>query len=624
MFSLPKVRKSNFLPLLSTLVLVLSVFVGINFVLQQEVNREAQAQVQLQTANPNANPDTRKILNYLSCLPNRSDNRVISGQYTSGPGADGQLWPPNAYEDYVVRLYNETGKWAAMIGMDYSGVSLSDFSLADIQSVNQQLINHWNQGGLAILMWTAPNPWGGKVRDNYDRIDVTELITPGTSVNKIWMSMLDKVAKGLADLRDAGVVVLFRPFHEMNGEWFWWSFGKGGQVSPAQFTMLWRHMFDYFTYTKGLNNLIWAYGPDREHIPLASWQKPVLYYYPGDAYVDIVGLSVYSDTFDDWGGYSDLVALGKPFFFLEQGPRQQRCCGNWDTTIVTQSIKQRYPKITGFLFWSDWPDNIMSIVTNLNAATLMNDPWVITREEFNWSQADGSCPLPSVSPSPPTLTTTPTSPPPPSGANLVRNPSFESGTQDWAFHTDGVGTFTLGSPAYEGTSAAKVGITTPGTNVQLYQTGISLEANTAYTLSFAARSNTGHDVSVVIHQHGSPYTNYGLSDFVANLTSSWQSFSTTFTSTNSLPVNDARLRFWFAPYDVTGDEYSIDAVSLSKTTATCTLTGDINCDKVINILDFQLLSNNFGTTDSAADLNKDGTVNILDFQILSNNFGKSQ
>jgi len=48
---------------------------------------------------------------------------------------------------------------------------------------------------------------------------------------------------------------------------------------------------------------------------------------------------------------------------------------------------------------------------------------------------------------------------------------------------------------------------------------------------------------------------------------------------------------------------------------------DINSDSVVNILDYQILSNNFSTSDSDSDINEDGVVNILDFQILSNNFG---
>ena len=72
-----------------------------------------------------------------------------------------------------------------------------------------------------------------------------------------WMHELDILAAGLGELQDAGVVVLWRPFHEVNGDWFWW-----GGKKPETFIRVWRHMFDYFTKTKKLNNLLWVYGPE--------------------------------------------------------------------------------------------------------------------------------------------------------------------------------------------------------------------------------------------------------------------------------------------------------------------------------------------------------------------------
>ena len=71
------------------------------------------------------------------------------------------------------------------------------------------------------------------------------------------MQELDQLAAGLEELKEAGVVVIWRPFHEMNGDWFWW-----GAKPPAEFVKVWRHMFDYFTNTKQLDNLLWAYGPN--------------------------------------------------------------------------------------------------------------------------------------------------------------------------------------------------------------------------------------------------------------------------------------------------------------------------------------------------------------------------
>ena len=99
------------------------------------------------------------------------------------------------------------------------------------------------------------------------------------------MEELDTLAAGLKQLQDAGVVVLWRPFHEMNGDWFWW-----GGKNPEAFINVWRHMFDYFTKTRGLNNLLWVYGPNHG--------KKTAAYYAGDGYTDVVGLDAYTDFVD--------------------------------------------------------------------------------------------------------------------------------------------------------------------------------------------------------------------------------------------------------------------------------------------------------------------------------------
>jgi len=189
---------------------------------------------------------------------------------------------------------------------------------------------------------------------------------------------------------------------------------------------------------------------------------------------------------------------------------------------------------------------------------------------FEFGSAGSPPPPPSTSTPTPTATTTatvtPTSPLPASG-NLITNPSFEDGTQNWLFFTDAAGTFTASSPAYEGAFSARVAITAEGNNVQLYQKGISLEPNASYSLTFAAFSSTGHDLDVKLHKHGDPFTNYGLNSKV-NLGTAWNTFNLEFT-TNDLsggaPVADGRLRFWLAPYGAAGDEYFIDAVFLAKT-----------------------------------------------------------
>ena len=149
-------------------------------------------------------------------------------------------------------------------------------------------------------------------------------------------------------------------------------------------------------------------------------------------------------------------------------------------------------------------------------------------------------------------------------SNLIDNPGFESGTTSWKFYTNGTGTFNEALPGYEASNSAKIALFSGGSNIQLYQKGISLEPQTRYRFSFAAYSSTGHDLRIALIKHGSPFTLYGL-DQTINLTKDWQEFSTEFTTTGFTDtVNDGRVRFWLTPFAVAGDKYYIDNVRLEK------------------------------------------------------------
>ena len=150
------------------------------------------------------------------------------------------------------------------------------------------------------------------------------------------------------------------------------------------------------------------------------------------------------------------------------------------------------------------------------------------------------------------------------GDNVVQNAGFESGTSDWRFYTNATGSFTVAGPGDGSANAAVVTTTTVGSNIQLYQPGVSLQPNTAYRLTFSAFSNTGRDLRVSVQKHGSPYTNYGLNRAIADLGTGWQTFTFDFTTTGfSTPVTDARLMFWFASDAAPGDLFRIDNVSLT-------------------------------------------------------------
>ncbi|MCL7413796.1 MAG: carbohydrate binding domain-containing protein [ANME-2 cluster archaeon] len=148
--------------------------------------------------------------------------------------------------------------------------------------------------------------------------------------------------------------------------------------------------------------------------------------------------------------------------------------------------------------------------------------------------------------------------------SINMNPNFESGTEGWNFYTNGKGTFSISSPGYDSSNAAQVTLSSVNTNIQIYQEGITLEPDTRYRLSFAAYSTTGHDVTVKMLKHVSPYTAYAP-DFTANLDTSWQTFTTEFTTSGfTNTVDDGRLRFWFAPFAASKDIYYFDNIRLEK------------------------------------------------------------
>jgi mannan endo-1,4-beta-mannosidase len=154
----------------------------------------------------------------------------------------------------------------------------------------------------------------------------------------------------------------------MNGGWFWW-----GAQPPDQFIRVWKHMFDYFTNTKKLDNLLWVYGPNHGQKSAA--------YYAGDRYVDIVGLDAYTDFIDPERirGYPEVAALPKPFGFTEFGPHgSQNPPGDYDYTRFIKGIETHFAKAVFFMSWNaKW-----SLARNNNVKELLAHPWIVNRDDL--------------------------------------------------------------------------------------------------------------------------------------------------------------------------------------------------------------------------------------------------
>jgi mannan endo-1,4-beta-mannosidase len=347
----------------------------------------------IEPADALASDDARRVLAYLAELPSRSRNRVLSGQFVCSaavePGQQAGTLndTPGCYERYVTALHRQSGRWVALVGGDYA--RLGDAWRLDLSRTNEPLIAHWRRGGLVTVGWHARNPWtGGDARDKSVIGNIDELLDESTQAHAAWMQALDQIAAGLAQLQQAGVVVLWRPLHESNEPAFWWGAGQPNAPSPEQMVRLWQHMFDYFTRVKQLHNLLWVYSVTPREKP---GTQPELLTYPGDAYVDVVGVDQYADELVI-SAYDQLVALGKPFGLTEFGPAVETAqAHSYDYGRLIEQIRRRYPRISFVQCWSGSGKSpkAWALVVHRNADAFLRDPWVATADEVRWQPRRG-------------------------------------------------------------------------------------------------------------------------------------------------------------------------------------------------------------------------------------------
>lgn len=216
-------------------------------------------------SNQNSTLETRVLYDYIKSL---SGKKILAGQQES-------TWMKGGAEYEMNYLFEKTGKYPAVRGLDYIN--------NDFRGVTSRAIKWWNKGGIVTICWHwgAP-PDGVGYESSKDTIDIEMALLEGTDINLGMIEKMDEVAEQLLKLQEAGVPVLWRPFHEFDGGWFWW--GKGG---PELFKQLWKLMYERYTYHWGLNNLIWVCG-------FANTMRPE--WYPGDEYVDIAGSDTYDNT----------------------------------------------------------------------------------------------------------------------------------------------------------------------------------------------------------------------------------------------------------------------------------------------------------------------------------------
>jgi mannan endo-1,4-beta-mannosidase len=314
----------------------------------------AQAQNAVRPVVPNASPEAVELLNYLYSI---SGKQTLSGQHCA----------PLVGSTRLSVVHRLTQRYPAVFGQDF-GFSYPGYwdGINFRQRIVDEAIQRHRDGFIITLMWHAVRPTEDEPKEFRESIQAEltdaewqDLITPGTEINERWKSQVDVIAWFLKQLRDAGVPVLWRPYHEMNGGWFWW----GQKPGENGYKKLWRMLFDRLTNFHGLNNLIWVYNTNE----VKDGVDPHETYFPGHDVVDILATDVYTEGFNQLN-YDQLLALAgdKPIALGEVG------------ALPEVSKLREQPRWVWFMHWND-PGGSRTYFETYHSdevLTLVELPWV--------------------------------------------------------------------------------------------------------------------------------------------------------------------------------------------------------------------------------------------------------
>jgi mannan endo-1,4-beta-mannosidase len=319
----------------------------------------------MKPVTPNASPEAVELLKFIY---NISGKHTLTGQHNF----------PNTKDASTQTAIHIYGKVPAIFGQDFGFAKPGDKdAVAARPEIIAEVKRQYEKGSIITLCWHAVPPMADEpvtfrpspgiaptnglasVQGRLTDQQWNDLTTPGTELYQRWCAQVDVIAGYLKQLQDAHIPVLWRPYHEMNGEWFWWGGRRGQRGTPV----IYRQLFDRLVNHHKLNNLIWIWSVDRPSTP----PRQFVDFFPGANCFDIAALDVYGSDFKQ-SYYDDLLKLaaGKPITLAEVGPPP------------TPAVLEQQPK---WAWWMTWA-GMGRRGANTNAlVTLVNNP-------RSWSLSD--------------------------------------------------------------------------------------------------------------------------------------------------------------------------------------------------------------------------------------------
>lgn len=192
-------------------------------------------------------------------------------------------------------------------------------------------------------------------------------ILPGGTYHEWYKKKLDKIASVVLNLKGANgelIPIIFRPFHEFDGSWFWWG---ANFCTPDDYKTAYQFTVDYLKNTKGVHNILYAFSPDNTYTTETNY----LSRYPGDQYVDILGMDNYGD-FDNQGQTGAAKANSKLKIIADLAITKVKIAAltetgyqvtstktpitNWFSTYLYSALTANTIEVSYVMFWNNNKD----------------------------------------------------------------------------------------------------------------------------------------------------------------------------------------------------------------------------------------------------------------------------
>ena len=277
--------------------------------------------------------------------------------------AYGMGWKGDAFR---TDIHDVCGDFPAVFGWDLGHIGDS----ANIDGVPFDRMRSWaievhRRGGINTCSWHVRNLVTGT--NAWDTTSCVKSVLPGGVKHAAFLEKLDQIAGFFKSLRTPDgepVPVVFRPYHEMSGGWFWW--GRDA-CTPDEYKALYRFTEDYLRNVKQVHNLLYAYSPD-----VVASAGEYLRTWPGDDYVDVLGLDDYHNMRDRVHSAATVALLdmidsiatrkSKPYALTETG-LVTLPDSTWFTGVVLPVIRadSSTRKACWVLFWRNGrPDHFFA------------------------------------------------------------------------------------------------------------------------------------------------------------------------------------------------------------------------------------------------------------------------